>query len=430
MDFDLPPELVEFLARLDDFIEREIKPLEMQDDNIRFFDHRREWARTDFDNDGLPRPEWEALLAEARERADKAGFFRFGLPKEFGGRDGSNLWMTVIREHLASKGLGLHCDLQSEHSVVGNMPQVIMLREFGTDAQKKKFIGGMLDGGLALAFGLTEENHGSDATHMDTTAARADRDGAPGWLIRGGKMWTTGMHIASHVIVFARTSGADGDAKGISTFLVPAAAQGLEINEYLWTFNMPTDHPRITLNDVWVPDDALFGPLDGGLALAQSFVHENRIRQAASSLGAAVYCINESVRYARSRITFGKPLASNQAIQWPLVELATQAEMLRQLILKTAWQMDQMPQKQVAEQLSDKVSMCNYWANRMVCEAADRAMQVHGGIGYSRHKPFEHIYRHHRRYRITEGSEEIQMRKVAGFLFGFMGPRKSMFAKT
>ena len=70
--------------------------------------------------------------------------------------------------------------------------------------------------------------------------------------------------------------------------------------------------------------------------------------------------------------------------------------------------------------VSDKVSMCNYWANRLCCEAADRAMQVHGGLGYSRHKPFEHIYRHHRRYRITEGAEEIQMRRVAGYMFGFM----------
>ncbi|MGR4892176.1 acyl-CoA dehydrogenase family protein, partial [Sphingopyxis sp. LARHCG72] len=84
---------------------------------------------------------------------------------------------------------------------------------------------------------------------------------------------------------------------------------------------------------------------------------------------------------------------------------------------------------QVERTLSDKVSMCNYWANRLCCEAADRAMQVHGGIGYSRHKPFEHIYRHHRRYRITEGAEEIQMRKVAAFLFGFMGPRKDTIGK-
>jgi acyl-CoA dehydrogenase len=127
------------------------------------------------------------------------------------------------------------------------------------------------------------------------------------------------------------------------------------------------------------------------------------------------------VAYARSRKPFGEPLARNQGIQFPLVELATQVEMLRLLIRQTAWQMDQMPKPEVEHRLSDKVSMCNYWANRLCCEAADRAMQVHGGLGYSRHKPFEHIYRHHRRYRITEGSEEIQMRKVAGHLFGYLG---------
>jgi alkylation response protein AidB-like acyl-CoA dehydrogenase len=90
--------------------------------------------------------------------------------------------------------------------------------------------------------------------------------------------------------------------------------------------------------------------------------------------------------------------------------------MLRALIHKTAWIMD----NHGAFMASDKVSMCNYWANRLCCEAADRAMQIHGGMGYSRHKPFEHIYRHHRRYRITEGAEEIQMRRVAGYMFGYM----------
>ena len=232
------------------------------------------------------------------------------------------------------------------------------------------------------------------------------------------------MHVATHCALFARTSGEDGDARGITCFLVPADNEGVKVEEYLWTFNMPTDHPRVSFTDVFVAEDTLFGEIGKGLALAQCFVHQNRIRQAASSLGAAVYCINESVAYARERKPFGRPLAENQAIQWPLVELATQAEMLRLLIRKTAWQMGQMTQAEIEQKLSDKVSMCNYWANRLCCEAADRAMQVHGGIGYSRHKPFEHIYRHHRRYRITEGSEEIQMRKVAGFLFGYMGPER------
>ena len=424
MDFSLPKDLTDTLARIDAFIDAEIKPLQAQDDNERYFDHRREWARTDFDKGGLPRPEWEALMGEAKRRADKAGFLRMSLPKEYGGQACGNLWMSVIRDHLAAKGLGLFNDLQTEHSIVGNFPLIVMLRDFGTPEQKEKFIKGSLQRDIKIAFGLTEPDHGSDATHMETRAVRETRDGVSGWRIDGRKMWITGMHTATHCAMFARTSGNDGDAKGITCFLVPAQDPGIIIEEYMWTFNMPTDHPRLTVRNLWVPDDAVFGSMDYGLALAQSFVHENRIRQAASSLGAASFCVAESVKYARQRKPFGQELARNQAIQFPLVELATQCEMLRLLIRKTAWDMDQMPHPEVEKKLSDKVSMCNYWANRLVCEASDRAMQVHGGMGYSRHTPFEHIYRHHRRYRITEGSEEIQMRKVAGFLFGYMGPNK------
>ncbi len=427
MDFELPAELTAYLAELDAFIDAEIKPLQAADDNERFFDHRREWARTDFDNGGLPRKEWEELLVEAKRRADRAGHYRFAMPKEFGGKDGSNLWMAVIREHLAAKGLGLHNDLQNEHSIVGNNPFVLMFRDFGTDAQKADFIQGMMKGEKRITFGLTEPDHGSDATHMETRGVPEVRDGVAGYRIDGEKMWTTGMHVATHCALFARTSGKDGDASGITCFLVPADDPGVKIEEYLWTFNMPTDHPRVSFTNVWVPESAIFGPLGGGLALAQHFVHENRIRQAASSLGAATYCVEEAVKYARARKPFGKALAENQAIQFPLVELATQCEMLRLLIRKTAWEMDRMSKPEVEKKLSDKVSMCNYWANRLVCEAADRAMQVHGGIGYSRHKPFEHIYRHHRRYRITEGSEEIQMRKVAAWLFGYLGPRREQY---
>jgi acyl-CoA dehydrogenase len=259
---------------------------------------------------------------------------------------------------------------------------------------------------------------------METRGAPEARNGVPGFRLDGEKMWTSGMHHATHCALFARTGGKDGDAGGITCFLVPADDPGVKVEQYMWTFNMPTDHPRVSFKDVWVPQSAILGAPERGLALAQSFVHENRIRQAAGSLGAAVYCIEESVKYARARKPFGQPLSDNQAIQWPLVELHTQCEMLRLLIRKTAWEMDQMPHPEVEKRISDKVSMCNYWANRLCCEAADRAMQVHGGIGYSRHKPFEHIYRHHRRYRITEGSEEIQMRKVAAFLFGYLGPRR------
>ena len=416
MDFEIPKDVQELLVKIDDFIEREIKPLEQENDNIRFFDHRREDARTDWERGGLPNLEWEALLHEARRRADAAGHYRYPFPKEYGGKEGTNLGMAVIREHLARKGLGLHCDLQNEHAIVGNNVGLLLMIKYGTEEQKADWIDDLAEGRRGFAFGITEPQHGSDATHMETSAVR---DGDE-WIINGEKTWNTGIHRAQFDMIMARTSGKAGDGEGITAFLVPTGSAGFEILEFLWTFNMPTDHAHIRLTDVRVPHSAIFGGEGRGLQVTQHFFNENRIRQAASSLGAAQFCVDQAVEYAKVRVPFGKPLATNQAIQFPLVELQTQCEMLRALIHKTAWSMDEYG----AFAVSDKVSMCNYWSNRLCCEAADRAMQVFGGLGYSRHEPFEHIYRHHRRYRITEGSEEIQIRRIAQVLFGFGRPRE------
>ncbi|MEM8489703.1 MAG: acyl-CoA dehydrogenase family protein [Pseudomonadota bacterium] len=421
MDLFYSERLPQLLQDLDAFVDSTLRPLEQQERNQKFFDHRREFARTDLEREGQPAEEWEALLGQARALSREAGFYALALPQVYGGSDASNLEMAVIREHLAAKGLGLHCDLQNEHSAVGNFPVTLALRDFGTEQQRESLIPGSISGEVAIAFGLTEPEHGSDATWMKTQAIPEARDGEDGWLINGEKMWTTGAHLASHILVFARTSGADGDARGITCFVMPSTAKGFAIEQWLWTFNMPTDHPRVSLNDVWLPAQAILGDPEFGLAIAQHFVHENRIRQAASSLGTARYCISESVTYARERRTFGQPLAGNQSIQFRLAELHGEYTALKALTLQTAWQMDQMDKREVSMKLSDTVAICNYRANQLACRAADEAIQVHGGIGYSRHKQFEHHYRHHRRYRITEGSDEIQLRKIAGHLFGYIG---------
>ena len=410
-----------YLKELDAFIDSDLKPLEAMDDNQRFFDHRREHCRTDWDNDGRPAVEWEALLSEARERARRAGHLAFALPTEYGGADGTNYEMAIIREHLAAKGIGLHCDLQNEHSIVGNYPTTLLVRDFGDTEQKETLIPGSIDGSVMIAFGLTEPEHGSDATWMKSRATAESRDGVEGFLISGEKMWTTGAHVASHILVFARTSGKDGAALGITAFLMPIETQGYSVDAWLWTFNMPTDHPRVSLSDVWLPASSILGGLDKGLLLAQHFVHENRIRQAASSLGTARYCIEETVAWVKARQTFGKPLASNQAIQFRLAELSTDYELVKALTFNVAALIDTMSKADVAKRISDKVAMCNYRANQLACRAADEAIQLHGGMGYSRHKQFEHHYRHHRRYRITEGSDEMQLRKIAGVLLGYIG---------
>ncbi len=420
MDFSLPADLTTFLARLDEVIATDIEPLERQ--HPQYFDHRREWARTDWEAGGTPTAAWEGLLARMRDLADAAGVYRYALPADLGGAGAGNLEMAVVREHLAAKGLGLHNDLQNESSIVANLPFVLIVREFGTAEQREELLEPMITGRAMVAFALTEPDHGSDATWMDT---RAVRDG-DGWVIDGVKKWNSGAHHATHDVVFARTSGEDGDARGITAFLVPMDTPGLEVESFEWTFNMPTDHATVRATGVRVPHSAILGAEGEGLTIAQHFVHENRIRQAASSLGAAQYCIDRAVTRATERLTFGQPLARRQAVQWPLVELQTEAEMVRGLVRKAAWSLDRAGDP---TEVGDLVSMANYRANRLVCDAADRAMQVFGGDGYSRHEPFEHIYRHHRRYRITEGSEEIQIRRVAGYLFGFAGPRRAATQK-
>lgn len=417
MDFTIPARTQQLLDDLDAFIDDVIKPMEQEDDNIRFFDHRREDARTDWDRDGLPNAEWEALLVRMRKAADEAGFYRWHLPERFGGQNGTNLDMAIVREHLARKGLGLHNDLQNESSIVGNLVTVLMMEKFGSAAQQAEWIPKMLAGEARIGFGLTEPLHGSDATWMETTAVR---DGDE-WVINGEKYWNTGLHHATHDYIFARTSGNPGEGHGITCFIVPVQTPGFEVKEFMWTFNMPTDHAHVVLSDVRVSNDDILGDEGRGLQTAQLFVHENRIRQAASSLGAGLHCIDVAVQWANNRTTFGKKLSTNQAIQFPLAELYTEAEMLRALIHKTAWQLDEGIDHM---EITDKVAMCNYRGNRFCCDAADRAMQTCGGAGYDRRMPFEHIYRHHRRYRITEGSEEIQIRKVAGSLFGFSGRAK------
>lgn len=194
MNFELPQDLQEYISRLDAFVQSEILPI--QQENIQFFDHRREPSRTQWDNGGLPAPEWDALLDRARRIADKAGFFRFPLPKQYGGQEGSNLWMCALRFHMAAHpvyggGVSLANDLQTEHSVVGNFPDFLMLYHWGSKQQKDEFIPARLKGqfrelnlqvclcllegltysvNVGMTFGLTEIHHGSDATHMDTKA--------------------------------------------------------------------------------------------------------------------------------------------------------------------------------------------------------------------------------------------------------------------
>ena len=208
---------------------------------------------------------------------------------------------------------------------------------------------------------------------------------------------------------------------------MPTDTPGHHILYNHWTFNMPSDHAEVELKDVRVPDSAILHKEGEGLVRRAALRPREPHPPGRGERRRGALLHRRGGRNTRAtRIAFGEPLSKKQAIQFPLVELYAECEMLRNFIFRTAWQMD----RQDPLEISDMVSICNFRANRLCCEAADRAMQIHGGIGYSRALPFEHIYRHHRRYRITEGAEEIQMRRVAQYLFGFGGKRASARLKA
>ncbi|MGH8964738.1 MAG: acyl-CoA dehydrogenase family protein [Actinomycetes bacterium] len=405
MDFALPVELTQRLAELDGFIEREIRPLQEQDDNERFFDHRREYSRTDFENGGVPRREWEELLGEMFRRADAAGWLRYALPEEIGGSDGTNLDMAVIREHLAHKGLGLHNDLQNEHSVVGNNVGLLLMLEYGTPEQKAEWVDDLALGRRGFAFGLTEPDHGSDATHMET---HAERDGDE-WVINGEKTFITGGNDADFVMVFAVTDKDKGADGGVTCFLADRD-MGWK-SEHIDTMG-EWGPASLIFDNVRVPHENMLGEEGQGFALAMRWIGRGRYLLPARALGGCERLVEMGMEHARNRQTFGQPIAERQAIQWMVADSVAELEAARYATLLAAWTADQDDGTQIATSAIAKLKVARY-AN----DIADRALQIHGGMGYSQELPIQLWARDLRVLRIYEGSDEIQRRTLANQVF-------------
>jgi alkylation response protein AidB-like acyl-CoA dehydrogenase len=414
MNYGLPDETTELITAIDEFVEEELKPLE--EDNPEFFNHRREASRTNWD-DGTPTKEWKHLLETARDRADEAGFYHMNLPEELGGENIGYLTETVLKEHLATKGPGIHCIAHTGlawETPIGEWRNTLAIYRHGTEEQKSAHLDDLLNREKSLAFGMTEPDHGSDPTYMDTTA---EKDGDE-WVINGRKRFIGGMDDADLIQLFARTSGEKGSPKGITSFLVQTDAPGIEIPYFHWTMNMPSTQAEIEIDDLRVSEDAILGERGNGLQQqGMEFLIEGWLGQSTVALGTAQFCINEIVEYANERETFGKSLSRRQGVQFPVVELNAEAEMVRNLLYKVAWKLDQGHDR---DDITELISMANYRATNLANQAADQAIQIFGGKGWTRHYPFEYLYRQFRRYRITEGADEIQKRRAAGYLFNFI----------
>ena len=285
----------------------------------------------------------------------------------------------------------------------------ISIARHGTPAQRQKYLPGMVQGKIASSFALTEPDAGSDPAGMKTHARKVDG----GWLLNGGKHYISNGHRADFVVVMAVTNPDKRAGGRVSAFLVDRGIPGFSVPRVERT--MASDSiqlAELTFKDCLLPDDALLGQPGAGFGMAMESLVDGRMSVACSCIGAADRLLEMSVAHAKLRQTFGKPLATRQAIQWMLADSAVELRAARALTYDTIRRVE------AGEDTGTAPSMCKLYCSEMVGRIADRAVQIHGGMGMVRSCPVERFYRDVRSYRIGEGPSEIQRMIIARDLVG------------
>lgn len=379
---------------LDDFIDREVAPLEEEYDQYLGEDYERHIV----DENHRQVEEYREIQETIRKKAVEAGFYGMEMPEEVGGGGVDVLTRGLVAEHLSNRPPGFHGAIMG--GAGGPTPILLACDE----QQREEYLDPLMAGEITTCFALTEPAHGSDPQYMESTA---EKDGDE-WVLNGNKYWITNGPYADFAMVFARTSGDPGDYHGISAFLVDADTPGYSVERIHRTMGLtPGGQCELRFDDCRVNEDQILGEIDQGFQTAMNWIGGGRINIAAASVGSAQYLLDLSVEYARDRETFGKPIGHRQGVSFQLADLATDIEQVRQLYRYAAWKMDQGKRARKEE------SMAKLRGAELYNEAADVAMQVHGGSGFMKDLPIERDYRTARVFRIFEGTDEIQRRTIA-----------------
>jgi acyl-CoA dehydrogenase len=267
---------------------------------------------------------------------------------------------------------------------------------------KEKYLLPVLRGEKRACFAQTEPDAGSDPGSMRTTAVR---DGDY-YIINGVKRFISGAHHADFAQVMAATDRSKGSRGGISCFLVDMDTPGVKITARYET--MMGDRPsEIVFDNVRVPASHRVGGEGEGFKLGQQWIGVGRVKHGARALGVAERCLEMATSYAKQRVTFGKPLAERQAIQFMLVDCYTELQAARLMVYQAASKLDN------GEEARVDAYLCKSVADEMAFRVADRCMQIHGGIGLTTDLPIEKMWRQQRSYRITEGASEVMKMVIA-----------------
>jgi len=329
---------------------------------------------------------------ELRKLAE-LGLMGVNVPAQYGGAEAG-----VMAYSLAITELAKACASTTVSVAVSNMVAEVIC-QYGTQEQKMTHVTGITSGEYeAGAFALSEPQCGSDASGIKTTA----RSTTKGWVLNGTKQWITSGDHAGVSVVWARTSDTPG-ARGISAFLVPGGTPGLTVGQHEDKMGLrgSTTVPLI-FEDCLLPADALLGQEGSGFPVAMTALDGGRIGVASQALGIGLAALDEAKRYALERKSFGKSLAAFQAIQWMLADSATELEAARLLTLRAALFKEQK------RPFTREASMAKVYSSETANRVCYRALQVHGGYGYTKDYAVERMTRDARVTTIYEGTSEIQ----------------------
>ncbi len=341
----------------------------------------------------------ERFPEEAMRRFAELGFLGMLIPEEYGGANLGNLALAVVLEEVNRACASTGVTLSVHNSLLGS-PIV----RFGTEDQKRRYLPRLASGEILGAYALTEPNAGSDAGAMRT---RADRRGES-WVLNGSKIWITTGDRAGLIVVYAKTDPAAPRGKGISAFLVEPSVPGFRAGKKeSKTGIRGSSTVEIHFEECAIPAGNLLGTLHEGFRIAMDTLDGGRIGIAAQSVGIARACLEASTKYAKERHQFGTPIASFQAIQFKLADMATDLDAARLLVHRAAWLRDR------GARCTKEAAMAKCFASRACNRAADEAVQIHGGAGYTTEFPVERYLRDARITEIYEGVTDIQRIVIA-----------------
>ena len=334
-------------------------------------------------------------------KAAELGLTAVALPESVGGAGFDHISYSIVMEEISRVCASTGTILSVQNSLYCDP-----LHRFGTEDQKKKFLAPFARGEKIGCYALTEPQAGSNAAALATRAVRrGDR-----YIVNGAKAWITNGGVADAALVYVNTDPAKGE-KGITALIIERGTPGFKVGKEEKKLGIhATACTELSFTDCEVPVENRIGSEGEGYKIAMTTLDGGRIGIAAQATGIAQGAFEQALAYAQQRQAFGHPIAEFQAIQFMLADMATEIDAARLLVRKAAWKQD------TGARFSMEASIAKLFASELATRATHKAMQIHGGYGYSHEYPVERMYRDARITEIYEGTSEIQRLIIAAWV--------------